>query len=126
MVIDLRSGLRPRALTCPRKAPARSIHSSTEEQHCGFSQTVTHPSTNEANCCLTSKVLTLAFYHSALGKRQNSSGDLRYDKELEDISCKEARDTKDRSITRKRVKEVFKEDNTFKEQVERIQQGFPG
>ena len=35
-------------------------------------------------------------------------------------------DTKDRSITRKRLKEVVKEDNTFKEQVEWIQQGFPG
>ena len=48
-VIDQWSGFRPSALTCPRKAPARSIHSSTEEQHCGFSQTVTHPSTNAAN-----------------------------------------------------------------------------
>ena len=35
------SGFRPSALTRPRKAPARSINSSTEEQHCGFSQTVT-------------------------------------------------------------------------------------
>ena len=42
---------------------------STEEQQCGFSQTVTHPSTSTANCCLTSIVVTLAFYHSAiLGK----------------------------------------------------------
>ena len=41
--------LSPSALTRPRKAPARSIHSSTEEQYCGFSQMVTHPSTNEAN-----------------------------------------------------------------------------
>ena len=36
----------------------------------------THPSTNVANCCLTSIVVTLAFYHSAIGKRQISSGDL--------------------------------------------------
>ena len=70
------SGFRPNVTTCPRKVPARSIHSS-EEQHCGFSQTVTHPSTNAANCCLTSIVVTLAFHHSAIGKRQNSSGDLR-------------------------------------------------
>ena len=54
----------------PRKAPARSIHSSTEEQHCGFSQMVTNPSTNAANCCLTSIVVTLAFYHSAIGKKK--------------------------------------------------------
>ena len=39
------------------------MHSSTEEQHCGFSQKVTHPSTNAANCCLTSIVVTLAFYN---------------------------------------------------------------
>ena len=76
MFIDQWSSFRPNALTRPRKAPARSIHSSTEEQHCGFSQTVTHPSNNAANCCLTSIVVTLAFYHSAIGKRQNSSGDL--------------------------------------------------
>ena len=60
-VQDQWSGFSPSALTRPRKAPARSIHSSTEEQHCGFSQTVTHPSTNVANCCLTSIVVTLAF-----------------------------------------------------------------
>ena len=46
------------------------------KQHFGFSQTVAHPSTNAANCRLTSIVVTLAFYHSANGKRQNSSGDL--------------------------------------------------
>ena len=66
MVIDQWSGFRPNALTHPRKAPARSIHSSTEEHHYGFSQTVTHSSNNEANCCLTSIVVTLAFYHSAI------------------------------------------------------------
>ena len=75
-VIDQWSGFRPSAFTRPRKSPARSIHSSTEEQHCGFSQMVTHPSTNAANCCLTSILVTLAFYHSAIGKRKNSSGDL--------------------------------------------------
>ena len=57
-VIDQWSGFRPNALTRPRKAPARSIHSSTEEQHCGFSHTVTHPSTNAAYCCLTSILVT--------------------------------------------------------------------
>ena len=51
MVINQSIGFSPNALTRPRKGPARSIHSSTEEQHCGFSQTVTHPSTNMANCC---------------------------------------------------------------------------
>ena len=75
MVIDLWS-FRPNAVTRPIKAPVRSIHSSTEEHHCGFLQKVIHPNTNAANCCLTSIVVTLAFYNSAIGKRQNSSGDL--------------------------------------------------
>ena len=60
MVIDQWSSLRPNALTRPRKAPARSIHSSTEEQHYVFFQTVTHSSNNAANCCLSLIVVTLA------------------------------------------------------------------
>ena len=35
-VIDQWSGFRHNVLTCPRKAPARSIHSYTEEQHFVF------------------------------------------------------------------------------------------
>ena len=76
MIIDLWSAFRPNELTRHTKAPARSIHSSTEAKHCGFSKTVTHPSTNSVDCCLTSIVVKLAFYHSAIGKRQNSSGNL--------------------------------------------------
>ena len=56
MAINLVLRVSPNVITHPRKAPARSIHSSTEEQHCGFSQTVTHPNTNAAICCLTSIV----------------------------------------------------------------------
>jgi hypothetical protein len=32
---------------------------------------------NITNCCLTSKVMPLAFYHSAIGKGHNSGGDLK-------------------------------------------------
>ena len=87
MVIDQWSGFHPSALTRPRKAPARSIHSSTDENQYGFSQTVSHPSTNAANCCLSSIVVTLAFYHSAIEKipwknfiilfSKNGAGDTR-------------------------------------------------
>ena len=41
-----------------------------------YNKMVTHPGTNISNCCLTSKVMPLAFYHSAIGKGQNSGGDL--------------------------------------------------
>ena len=47
-----------------------------EAQQQWFSLAVTHPVTNAANCCLTSIVATLAFYHSAIGKRTTSSSSI--------------------------------------------------
>ena len=53
--------------TSSRKAPASS-HTSIETTIVVVSQTVTHPSINTANCCLTSIVVTLAFTILLLGK----------------------------------------------------------